>query len=355
MSPVPETPEPQTLADALELLRQRDHELRFLRMQLAQAREDLEETNRGLIALYTELQEARETEARLAAVVQSSDDAIISMALDSTVHTWNPGANRLFGYAEAHIVGRPVQHLMPPVSHPLFTEVLRQIRDGEHSQPYDTQWSRADGTLVDVAVNVFALHDAAGSHIGFCAVARDITAQIEAQRQLEHMARFDALTGLANRAEIISRLQSELDSLRRPGPHVGVLFCDIDHFKGINDTWGHAVGDLVLATMAERINGCLRRGDSVGRFGGDEILVLLPGLHSLDDAAMIGEKIRARAAEPIFWTDQIVSVTLSIGATLAVPGESVSSMTARADVAMYEAKRSGRNMVTKIQADGAIV
>ena len=348
-----ETRDPTTLVDALELLRQRDHDLQRAGLQLSQAREDLEETNRGLIALYTELQEAREAEARLAAVVQSSDDAIISMMPDCAIQTWNPGATRILGYGEADVVGRQVHLVMPPNSQEMFDKALERIKWGDHPLPYDTQWSRSDGSLIDVAVNVFALQDMNGELTGFSAVARDITTQVVAQRQLERLARFDTLTGLVNRAEIIARLKAALEDLRNPGPHLGVLFCDIDHFKGINDTWGHSVGDLVLTTVADRIGECVRENDTVGRMGGDEMMVLLPGLHSLAEAAQIAEKIRCRAAEPIYHGEQDVHASLSIGATLAVPGESVSTMTARADVAMYEGKRAGRNTVTQIAADGS--
>lgn len=135
---------------------------------------------------------------------------------------------------------------------------------------------------------------------------------------------------------------------RSPGQHLGVLFCDVDHFKSINDTWGHTTGDAVLATVADRIRECLRAGDTVGRVGGDEMVALLPGLHDIDEAARIAEKIRFRAAEPIHHAGNSIHTTLSIGATLVRPGESVEAITTRADEAMYEAKRTGRNMVTKI-------
>lgn len=339
--------------DAIELLRQRDRDLERVGLQLTEAREELDETNRGLIALYSELQEAREAEARLATVVQSSRDAIISMSLDCAIETWNPGATRVLGHCEGDMVGRNVCTVMPPTSRNTFEKSLERIRWGGHPLPYDTQWFRSDESLIDLAVNVFGLHDISGDLIGFSAIARDITIQVAAQRQLERLARFDTLTGLVNRAEIIARLRGALNDLRNPGLHLGVLFCDIDHFKGINDTWGHSVGDLVLTTVADRIGECVRENDTVGRMGGDEMMVLLPGLHSLAEAAQIAEKIRCRAAEPIYHGEQDVHASLSIGATLAVPGESVSTMTARADVAMYEAKRAGRNTVTQIAADGS--
>lgn len=326
--------EPRTLAEALEILRQNDNELSRAVEDLNQARQDLEECRRA--------------EARLAAVVKSSNDAIISMTPDCAIQTWNPGASRMLRYVETHLVGEHIHALMRSSARELFGKAMQQILSGYHPLPYETQWRRADGSLVDVSVTVSALSADNGDIIGFSAVARDITAQLEIQRELQRLAHFDALTGLANRAQMIEHVRSALRDMRKPGPHLGVLYCDIDHFKEINDTLGHSVGDLVLATVAERIRDCVREDDSVGRMGGDEMLVLLPGLHSLDEAAGIGEKISGRAAEPIYHFDQTVHVTLSMGATLAIPGESVSAMTARADAAMYQAKRAGRNQVSTI-------
>lgn len=138
------------------------------------------------------------------------------MSSDCVVQTWNPGADRLLGHREASIVGQPIHIVMPLESHELFTACVQQIRAGMHTRPYNTQWRCSDGTLVDVAVNVFALRDGGDELLGFSAVARDITAQIRAQRQLEKLARFDVLTGLVNRAETLSRLQAALDNPRVP-------------------------------------------------------------------------------------------------------------------------------------------
>ncbi len=169
---------------------------------------------------------------------------------------------------------------------------------------------------------------------------------IEAQLELQRVARFDSLTGLFNRGAALARLQNELSCARDPGPELGVLYCDVDRFKDINDTWGHAAGDLVLSTVAARVRECVREGDTVGRTGGDEMLVLLPGLHSLDEAAQIAEKIRARTAAAIQHSGSNLHATLSIGVTLAIPGASASELTARADAAMYQAKNAGGNIVS---------
>ncbi|BBY22119.1 sensor domain-containing diguanylate cyclase [Mycobacterium stomatepiae] len=189
--------------------------------------------------------------------------------------------------------------------------------------------------------------DAEGNTDGLIAALRVIDDQVEAEQRLERLARFDALTGLANRAEAMGRLAAALEGSQAAGSSVGVLYCDIDHFKEINDTWGHGIGDVVLATLATRIQKSVRRGDTVGRTGGDKILVLLPGVRSIDELTRIAEKIRCCAAEPIHASGKTLRATLSIGATLAFPGESVDTVTARADAAMYKAKLAARNTVQR--------
>ena len=191
--------------------------------------------------------------------------------------------------------------------------------------------------------------DANGHTDGVIAALRIVDAQVEAEQRLERLARFDTLTGLANRAEAMARLESALADPPALGAHLGILFCDVDRFKDINDTWGHGTGDAVLTTLATRIVECVRPDDTVGRTGGDEILVLLPGVSSIDEAVGIAEKIRRRAAEPIDESGVVIRATLSIGAIVAIPGEQVSAITARADAAMYQAKLSTKNDVIRIE------
>ncbi|WP_233211579.1 sensor domain-containing diguanylate cyclase [Mycobacterium sp. shizuoka-1] len=190
--------------------------------------------------------------------------------------------------------------------------------------------------------------DGDGGSDGVIAALRVVDDQVEFERRLERLARFDTLTGLVNRAEALHRLESALAGRGAADSHIGVLFCDIDGFKGINDSYGHAVGDSVLTAVAQRIQACVRADDTVGRTGGDEILVVLPGVRSLDEVSTIAEDIRRRAAEPVDYPGGIINATLSIGATLAVPGESATTATARADAAMYRAKQTGRNSVVQI-------
>jgi diguanylate cyclase (GGDEF)-like protein len=179
----------------------------------------------------------------------------------------------------------------------------------------------------------------------------EIAAAVDDMRdKLERLARFDSVTGLANRAETMARFKSALENPLLPGAHLGVLFCDIDHFKAVNDTWGHAVGDAVLSTLASRMRECVRLQDTVGRIGGDEMLILMPGVEDAAEVLEAAERIRSRAAEPINQFGITVSTSLSIGATTSSSSdvESVTAITARADKAMYQAKHSGRNVVIRI-------
>jgi diguanylate cyclase (GGDEF)-like protein len=170
--------------------------------------------------------------------------------------------------------------------------------------------------------------------------------QVAVEQQLEHRARTDELTQLLDRKEVLSRIQTLNGQSRRTGHELAVLFCDIDRFKEINDTHGHAAGDEVLRAMAERLHQTLRTSDDLAaRIGGDELLVVLHGVQDLSNAVEIAEKLRAAAAEPVAIPGGYVHATLSIGATLAHKGESTDALVARADTAMYRAKQGGRNRV----------
>ncbi|MCI3278304.1 PAS domain-containing sensor histidine kinase [Streptomyces cylindrosporus] len=153
---------------------------------IADLRQELEDTNRGLIALHTELDAARRSEARLAAIVTSSDDAVISVDPGPAylLQTWNPGAQRLFGHTDRHILGRPVDLLMPPDALGAFRAAVQDVRSQGHTAPHRSRWRREDGTEVDVEVTVSAVRETDGVLIGFSTVARDITQQLSAQAEL---------------------------------------------------------------------------------------------------------------------------------------------------------------------------
>lgn len=199
-----------------------------------------------------------------------------------------------------------------------------------------------------VEVHAGPNRDADGNPHGVVAAFRVVDVEVAAEAELDRRARIDPLTGLFNRQEIFERLE-RLSRHRRAGDAaVAVLFCDIDHFKEINDRYGHAGGDAVLQALAQRLRSSTRQGDLVGRLGGDELLVVLQATPSLEAAAAIAGKLHAAAREPLPLASGTLEITLSIGVTLIGPDEPIAVVVARADAAMYQAKQGGRNRVITI-------
>lgn len=290
--------------------------------------------------------ERAEVEMRYHILADNSVDVIIHYS-DGEIRWISPSVVTAFGWPTEQWTGTDFLARIHSDDVGLVLEKMQEIAEGK-SVLVRVRVVTAEGGLHWVEAHTKLYFDRAGNPDGVIAALRIIDDQIEAERRLEELARIDALTGLANRRETMSRLESALKCSRTPGTELGVLFCDVDSFKAINDTFGHDVGDAVLLTLAERTCQCVRQGDTVGRTGGDEMLVLLPGLHNLEEATQIAKKILCRAAEPIRHSGQTIRATLSIGATLAISGEPVTHTTARADTAMYQAKRAGGNSVTCI-------
>lgn len=172
-------------------------------------------------------------------------------------------------------------------------------------------------------------------------VVHDVTERILAEERIHHMAFHDTLTGLPNRQLLLERMQHALASSDRHGDYVGVVFIDLDDFKPVNDTLGHATGDEVLKIVAERLESCTRDCDTVARMGGDEFLALFPRLDTPEDLATIAASLAGCVDVPIQVRGHQVTVTASLGLALYVPGEATDELITRADHAMYRAKQDG--------------
>ena len=304
----------------------------------------------------TERKLAEEGLRRLAAIVESSDDAIFSKTLDGIVLTWNPGAERLYGYSAEEMIGRSVAVLVP-ADRPLeVPEMLERLRNGEQIQHFETVRLRKDGSLVDVSLSVSPIVDRSGRVIASCAIARDITDRRRAEEQTAFLAYHDRLTGLANRVRFEELLAMALTRGRRHGLGIGVLYVDLDDFKLVNDRLGHAAGDDLLRQVAERLVLSSRDTDTVARLGGDEFMVMVADLVRRagrepsvdpDTAVLVVETVAARIHEalkaPFVTGGSQVFVTASIGVSLfPLDADDARTLLKNADAAMYESKAGGK-------------
>ena len=188
------------------------------------------------------------------------------------------------------------------------------------------------------------LRDRRGRIIGTFGIARDVTAQVEAQRALEYQALHDSVTGLLNRVALTDRLDQAIAALERQPGRFAVLFLDIDNFKSINDTLGHDVGDQALVELSHRLRRVARRADTIARYGGDEFVLVCNALRDDEDVLTIAERVIAQVGAPLELASHTFAVTASIGAVLCTDaGADPSELLEHADLAMYEAKRAGTN------------
>jgi diguanylate cyclase (GGDEF)-like protein/PAS domain S-box-containing protein len=285
----------------------------------------------------------------LAAIVQSSDDAIVSLSPEGLIESWNPGAERLYGYTPAEAIGRPIS-IVEPRGRPGETPaVLALVRRGQAVEGLETLRVRRDGSEVHVSVSVSPIVDAGGEVIGVAEIGRDITARKQVDRRVAYLAYHDDLTGLPNRLMFAEHLDLALARAQRHGREVAVLYVDLDDFKHVNDTYGHEAGDQLLRQVARRLERATRATDLVARHGGDEFLVLAADLpvEGSPSAREIAHTIADHIAHALSVPATIDGTTISAGGSvgIAVYPEDASSrdeLLRRADAAMYRSKELAR-------------
>ena len=289
-----------------------------------------------IVRMHARVTAAEASTARLAGIVDSVSDALLTVDAAGVVTSWNRAAEELWGYSAAEIVGREVALLHPPGSDDP-RRMLAVARGGEPLRAHDTVRRQRDGRLAEVTLDVTPNTD------GVVVAARDISGRRELEAELVRQTMHDSLTGLPNRAYLTYRLGQTLDDARRRGVPVAVLVADLDQFRAVDDLHGHLVGDRVLVEVAERLRALTRPVDIVARSGGDEFVIVCPGT-DVAAAAKLARTVIEVIGEPIDVEHRALRVGASVGIAVTPPLDGdATTLLKHADVAMYEAKARGRS------------
>jgi diguanylate cyclase (GGDEF)-like protein/PAS domain S-box-containing protein len=253
-----------------------------------------------------------------------------------------------FGYGADDLTSGKVKLLS--LIHPedldgAVAEMQRRIEQGSDEQfSLEFRLIKHSGEVCWIDARLWLRRGETGEVTHFQGVMLDVSDRKMAEEQVRQLAFYDALTGLPNRALFINRLDQSLAQAERDGRSLALMYLDLDHFKEINDTFGHAAGDMVLQASAQRLNSCVRRNDTVARLGGDELVILLAGIEGHGQALTVAQKILKVMSVPFQVTSRQLMVTPSIGIVLFPEhGREPGELLKRADIAMYAAKEKGRN------------
>jgi diguanylate cyclase (GGDEF)-like protein/PAS domain S-box-containing protein len=306
----------------------------------------------GMVRLQeaqTETTLRRRFEERLAALVQNASDVVSLLDGTGRVTYVSPSGTRLLGRPAEAILGRRWEELIHPDDAPGARGLLAALVAGE-SAGVDHRLARSDGSWLDVetlATNLLGDDSVDAIVLN----TRDVSQRKELERRLAHQAAHDALTGLPARALLEDRIEQALARRRRDGRRLAVLFVDLDDFKALNDTWGHAAGDIALREVAARLERSVRDSDSAARLGGDEFGVLLDGIDGPDEAIAIGHRCLAALTQPLLVDGQELSITAAIGIALdSDETQTPDQILRHADTAMYRAKRQGKGRWSLFEA-----
>jgi diguanylate cyclase (GGDEF)-like protein/PAS domain S-box-containing protein len=281
--------------------------------------------------------------------LQSIGDAVLST--DATWHVTfiNPIAEKLMGWTSADAVGRHLSEVFQVLDgisrERLAPHMERAVQNGRTIiLPPNCVLVRRDGHELHIEDSAAPIHDLSGDFAGMVVVFHDVSEMRVITQKMSHLAEHDVLTSLPNRALLNDRLEHGITLARRHGRQMAVLFIDLDHFKHINDSLGHLIGDQILKAVAQRIGPCIRHSDTVSRLGGDEFIVLLSEVNRAEDAGLIAEKIRVALMDPYTIEGHFLHLTASIGISVfPTDGEDATALIQYADTAMYHAKDNGRN------------
>ena len=301
----------------------------------------------GIFGIGRDVTESRRVQGRIqlaANVFTHAREGILITDADNRIVDVNAAFTRITGFRPDEVLGQKPSILQSGRQDTLFYDAMW------HSINHLGHWEgeiwnrRKDGAIYAELLSISRVTDANGALQHYVALFTDISQQKEHERELEHIARYDVLTGLPNRSVLADRLQQEMAHCLRRRKQVAVVFIDLDGFKQVNDQHGHTVGDELLIALSRSMKSALRGGDTLARIGGDEFVAVLTGLDQARDCEMVLSRLLEAAAAPVPINSIVVRVSASIGVTL-YPQDlaDADQLLRHADHAMYQAKLAGKN------------
>lgn len=278
-------------------------------------------------------------------IIKNMTGGLVVVSPSGTIQTVNQVTLAMFGYNEDELLGKMAATLLTPEDESLFSSsLINTLEKNGPMKDREITCLTKNGRRFPAHFSGSAMHHEAGSLEGIICVFNDITELKKAEHTLKKMAHYDALTGVANRNLFFEKLENSIREAQREERIFALLYLDLDKFKAINDSMGHEIGDLVLKTVASRLQEVVRTGDMVARMGGDEFTIILNALHSPADAEILAKKITKTIAAPVAANGFDCTLGVSIGISLfPKDGSHTEILVNKADYAMYLAKAAGRN------------
>jgi diguanylate cyclase (GGDEF)-like protein/PAS domain S-box-containing protein len=300
-----------------------------------------------IVAVVRNVAERRKAEEALqlaSLVYQNSREAMMVTDIDTRIIDVNPTFTAITGYEKHEVVGKTPALLQSGKQSPEFYKAMWTALNGQGHWAGEIWNKRKNGEVFPEWLEINAVHAPDGKIHSWVAQFSDISEMKDAQHQIWQQANYDGLTGLPNRNMFHDRLEQEIRRAHRGGTQLALLFLDLDHFKEVNDSLGHDMGDMLLQQTAVRLRDSVRESDTIARLGGDEFIIILNDLTETTVVGDIAQKVIDKLAAPFMLTIHPVYVSVSIGITLYPDdGDTAETLLKNSDQAMYTAKKEGRN------------
>lgn len=296
-----------------------------------------------MVGIHTDITQQKLKELKLihqAQIIEQIHDSVISTDLEGNILTWNKGSELLFGYKKNEIITKHISIIEYEKNYTAYIEHVIT----NNTLYKEIRLKTKNNIIIFVDLHLSVLRDSNDNIMGIIGYLQDITKRVEAEKELRYRAYHDTLTNLPNRLLFKDRLNMGIKKAKRTNAKIGLFFIDLDHFKKINDTYGHDVGDEVLQEVANRIKKLIREEDTLSRIGGDEFIIIMENLKTIKDTSILAEKILATLSLPITINTLKIFLSTSIGISIYPDDAQVDSdLIKHADNAMYKAKSKGRD------------